>query len=75
MQEWMMGAPMMIFGFIFMVLLLGAVIAGVVWLVRTLTQDRRPPQRTAMDELDRRYARGEIDRDDYLDRREDLKRM
>jgi len=72
MQDWMMAAPIMIFGSIFMVLVLGAVIAGVVWLVHTLTQNRRPPPRTAMDELDLRYARGEIDRDAYLHRREDL---
>lgn len=66
---------MMIFGSIFMVFVLGAVIAGVVWLVHTLTQNRRPPRGTAMEELDLRYARGEIDRDAYLDRREDLERM
>lgn len=52
----------------------GAVIAGVVWLIHTLTQNRRPPRLTAMDELDPRYARGEIDRHSYLHRREDLER-
>ena len=66
---------MMIFGFVFMVLVRGTVIAGVVWLVHTLMQNRRPPRRTAMDELDLRYARGEIDRDDYLHRREDLEHV
>lgn len=70
-----MGAPMMIVGSIFMVFVLGAVIAGVVWLVHTLAQNRWPPRRSAMDELDLRYARGEIDRDAYLDRREDLERV
>ena len=75
MQEWTMGVPMMIFGFVFMVLVLGAVTAGAVWLVQTLTHSRGRPRRTAMDELDERYARGEIDRDDYLQRREDLGRV
>jgi len=30
------------------------------------------PKRTAMDTLDQRYARGEIDRDEFLKRRDDL---
>ena len=75
MQDWMMGTPMMMFGFLFMVFVLGAVTAGVVWLVQTLPQNRRRPPRTAMEELDLRYARGEIDRDDYVHRREDLERV
>lgn len=57
-------------------LLMTAVIALVVWLVVIST--RRPDHSTgpsmsnAIKVLEERYARGEIDRDDYLQRRSDL---
>lgn len=53
-------------------MLVGAVIAVAV----VLTRDRRPEGKGAagdpVDELDRRYARGEIDRETYLQVRGDL---
>lgn len=42
--------------------------------MRTLTDDRRPDRRNAIDTLEMRYARGEIDREEYLQRRDDLAR-
>jgi putative membrane protein len=57
--------------------LLGLLVAGFVWLVRALTwQDRASPgpSSPAQTDLDRRYARGEIDRDQYLRQRADLER-
>jgi putative membrane protein len=54
-------------------LFLGVVIAGVVLLVRS--RGDAPTSaggRSAMDLLDERYARGEIDREDYLQRKDDL---
>lgn len=71
----MMGGPMMVMMFITLLLVLVALIAGVVWLVRTLAREgggSRP--RSAVEQLDVRYARGEIDRDDYIRRRDDLVR-
>ncbi len=70
----MMGPMMMIFMFVFMALVLAALIAGVLWLVRTLTDGRRPAASTALETVEDRYARGEIDRDEYLQRRNDLER-
>jgi putative membrane protein len=57
--------------------ILGIVIAGFVWLMRSMTQrsDRphafagRPP---GLDILEQRYARGEINRDEYLEKKRDL---
>lgn len=73
MQDGMMMAPMMIFGFVFMILVVAALIAGIVWLVRNLTGDRHTTGRSsAIEQLEVRYARGEIDRDEFLQRRDDL---
>lgn len=75
MQDGMMMAPMMILGFGLMVLVVAALIAGVVWLVRNLTGDHNTTGRPrAIEQLELRYANGEIDRDDYLQRRDDLER-
>ena len=68
---WMM-AP---FGMIIWVLVLALMVAGIVWLLRALTRQssdnigRRSP---ALDALEERYARGEISRDEYLEKRRDI---
>jgi putative membrane protein len=59
----------------FMGLFMVLIVVLVAWLIWSTTRgwDRRtPPGRTALDVLDERYARGEIERDEYLRRREDL---
>ncbi|MGI3213334.1 SHOCT domain-containing protein [Roseovarius tibetensis] len=54
-------------------LFLGVVIAGIVLLIRSRGETSPPGGgRSAMDVLDERYARGEIDREDYLQRKDDL---
>lgn len=67
----------MLFGGLMMVLFWGIVIALAVLLVRGLTRGRdetlsqqRP---TALDLLQERYARGEIDQQEYEQRRRDLR--
>lgn len=62
-----------IFGLLFLVL----VIVALIWLVRAILrpQDRAPrtPRASAgLDLLDQRYARGEINRDEYLQKRADV---
>jgi putative membrane protein len=63
-------------GWIFMVLVWSLIIAGIVVLVKWLmTQNSRghaPPNKTAMETLQERYARGEIDRNEYEQKRRDL---
>ena len=57
---------MAIFGWLFMT----AVVVLGVWLIWSTT--RQQPRRHAADLLDERYARGELDRDEYLERKADL---
>lgn len=63
---------------IFWLIILIGVVALVVWIVRavatpTAHQLPPPPRRsTGLDVLDERYSRGEIDRDEYLQKKKDL---
>ncbi len=67
-----LGMGFGVFGLVLMVLFWGGLIALAVWLVRALfpQADRPPAQPTGRDLsageiLDRRYARGEISREEY----------
>lgn len=66
------------FGMLFMGLFWIGLIVGVVWLASALFQVGRPPNgsigrgRTAREILDERYARGEINREQYDLMRSDL---
>lgn len=55
---------------LFWVLLIVAIVALVRWLF--ISSVERPKQRTAMDILEERYARGEIDRDEFEQKKRDL---
>ncbi len=56
---------------------LAAIIIGIVWLVRSLAanDDRYAlPRRSAsLEVLEERYARGEINRDEYLQKKKDMR--
>lgn len=68
---------MMIFGPLFMILVLAVVIAVAVLLVRSLGGPwhsaqppyHMPPGRTPLDILKERFARGEIDKEEFEERR------
>ena len=71
MMDWGYGYGFgMMFGPILWLIVLGLIVAGVIWLVRRL--DHGPQtgrQSDALSELDLRRARGEIDVDDYAERK------
>lgn len=76
MMSWSGGWPAMVFGPLFMILLLAALVAITVLLVRWLGgpwRGRGPheshPGRTPLDILKERYARGEIDKEEFEERR------
>ena len=76
----MMGPGMMGFGWgwfmpIFMIIFWGLVIWGIVALVRGLSGSRGPDSSTAdsaLEVLKRRYARGEINKEEYEEKKRDL---
>jgi putative membrane protein len=71
MDGWGWGIGMGIAGLIILLLVVGLI----AWLIVSVTQrssSRTGGSRSALDLLDERYARGEIDRNDYLARRADL---
>jgi putative membrane protein len=49
------------------------VIAATVWLVRAFRHSNEPGERSnALDVLEQRYAGGEINRDEYLQKKRDI---
>ena len=72
---WGSGWGGMFLGPLFMIAWLAILVAVIVLVVRWLgggTSGTTPPPRTPQDILDERYARGEIDREEYLRRRDDI---
>lgn len=69
---WSMGFG----GWVFMILFWGLVILGIVAIVKWLTGSSRatgtPPPKSARQILDERYARGEIDREEFEQKKRDL---
>ena len=63
------------FGWIFMVIFWGLIIVGVFALIRWLaTPAGDRGGKTALDILEQRYARGELERKEYEQKRKDLQR-
>jgi putative membrane protein len=64
------------FHMVIWVVILIAIVAFVVWLVRSTTgpgMHPMPPRRSSgLDVLEERYARGEINRDEYLQKKKDI---
>jgi len=70
---WGMGA----FGWVFMILFWGLVLVGIIaivkWLIVTLGSGSEvSQQRSALQILQQRYARGEINREEFAEKKRDL---
>jgi putative membrane protein len=74
MMYWGNGYGFMGGGWLFMGLFWLVVIIGIVALVRAAGGSRREPRKTALDILQERYARGEISREEYQQKRADLEK-
>ncbi len=63
-------------GFIFMLLFWGLLILGVAALIRLLmtSSSRGPRDKSPLEIVQERYARGEIDREEYDQKKSDLER-
>ena len=73
---WVGSAFMILLWGLLCLLLIFGIVAGIVSLVRAFPGrgSRSGEKTTALDVLHERYARGEIGRDEYLERRRDLER-
>ncbi len=64
------------FGMIIWIVVLIAIVAFVVWLVRSPASSGMhhlsPPRSSGLDVLEERYARGDINRDEYLQKKKDI---
>lgn len=70
-----MGGPGMIFMWIFWLLIIVGLILLIRWLVQSSRGNRPvsdPPASRALDILSERYARGEIDKEEYEQKKRDL---
>jgi putative membrane protein len=76
MNDWGSGGWGMGFGFLFMLLFWGLVIVGIVALFRwSMVQkppNGKPHGKSPLEILQERYARGEIDHDEYEQKKRDL---
>ncbi|MEM7828219.1 MAG: SHOCT domain-containing protein [Candidatus Aenigmatarchaeota archaeon] len=75
--DWMYGYGMGWgwFGFILMIVFLVLVIAGIIYLVKVLAGGKSSTyfkEETAIDILKKRYAKGEIDAEEFARRKKDL---
>jgi putative membrane protein len=74
MHDWAIGFGLLPFGWIFMLIFWAVVIIGLITLVRWLLGKPFPGgvRETPLDVLKRRYAAGEIDREQYERMKADL---
>lgn len=76
MMGWSEGYGWMGFGWIFMLIFWGAVVFGVValirWVIMRSSGSQDGPHRTPQEILQERYVRGEITREQYEQMRKDI---
>ena len=62
------------FGFVFTIIFWGLIIWGIVVLIKKLTDDKEPAhsEKSPLDILKNRYAKGEIDKEEFEQKKKDL---
>jgi putative membrane protein len=60
------------FGFVFWLAVLAAIVAVVVWFSRSQPLGGSERRSGGLDVLEQRYARGEISREEYLEKKRDI---
>jgi putative membrane protein len=60
------------FGFVFWLVIVAAIIALVVWFSRSRPLGIGERRSTGLEVLEQRYARGEISREEYLQKKRDI---
>ncbi|HEU4319179.1 MAG TPA: SHOCT domain-containing protein [Acidimicrobiia bacterium] len=66
---WMDWNAMGLFGWTMMILFWTAVTVAIIWAIRSLTAKPSPTLPTPLEVLERRFAAGEIDREDFEERK------
>jgi len=70
---WYYGNAMGFFGWTMMILFWAAMVAVIIWAVRSSGATRGVPRSDALALLERRFAAGEIEQDDFKDKKRLLK--
>ena len=60
-------------GFLIMLLFWIGVVWLIIWIIRQLTKDKTESNESASEILKKRFARGEISKKEYLERKKELK--
>ena len=60
------------FHFVFWILVVVAIVTCMTWMMRSMGGQRMVPRSRGLDMLEERYARGEIERDEYLQKKKDI---
>jgi putative membrane protein len=69
---WGFGGGGMGFGFVFWLVILAVIVAVVVWFSRSQPLGGSQGRSEGLDVLEQRYARGEISREEYLEKKRDI---
>ncbi len=71
-EGWGWWGTHMLFSAFFWIVVIAAIVLGVRWLAASGRSESRPARETALDILKTRYAKGEIGREEFEQKKRDL---